>query len=80
MAVDQRGIDVVAQISGPDGKQILEFYSKREAGGPESVSLVAEAAGDYRLVVRPVQEGGPAGRYEIRIEELRPATENDREL
>ncbi|HKX30597.1 MAG TPA: tetratricopeptide repeat protein, partial [Blastocatellia bacterium] len=46
----------------------------------ESVSLVAEAAGDYRLVVRPVQEGGPAGRYEIRIEELRPATENDREL
>jgi CHAT domain-containing protein/tetratricopeptide (TPR) repeat protein len=41
---------------------------------------VAEAAGDYRLVVQPKDLGTDAGSYQIRIEELRGATENDRTL
>src|SRR5262245_58919092 len=75
--IEQQGIDVVAQISGPDGKQILEFDSERWLQGQEQASLVAEAAGDYRLTLRPKRKEAAAGRYEIRIEELRAATEND---
>jgi CHAT domain-containing protein/Tfp pilus assembly protein PilF len=75
--IEQQGIDVVAQISGPDGKQILEFNSERRLQGQEQASLVAEAAGDYRLTLRPERKEAAAGRYEIRIEELRAATEND---
>src|SRR5262245_33238478 len=75
--IEQHGIDVVAQLSGPDGKQILEFDYERRLQGQEQASLVAEAAGDYRLVVQPKQKGAAAGRYEIRIEEMRAATEND---
>jgi len=78
--VEQQGIDVVAQVSGPDGKQILEFDSEGGLQGREEVSLVAEVAGDYQLVVLPTQNRASAGSYEIRIEEMRAATENDRAL
>src|SRR5262249_50739089 len=78
--IEQNGIDVVAQITGPDGKQIMEFDSESRTRGEEVVSLVADAAADYRLAVRPNQKGIPAGSYEIRIEELRAATDTDRAL
>ncbi len=78
--VEQQGIDVVAQVSGPDGKQILEFDSESRPQGREEVSLVAEAAGSFLLIVRPKLDGAPAGSYEIRVEELRAATDTDRDL
>src|SRR6266508_1045602 len=80
VVVEQQGIDIVAQVSGPDGKQILEFDSESRSQGREEVSLVAEAAGAFQLIVRPKQDGAPAGSYEIRIEELRVATDTDRAL
>jgi CHAT domain-containing protein len=78
--IEQNGIDVVAHLSGPDGKQIMEFDSESRPRGREMVMHVAEAEGDYRLVVEPKLKEAPAGSYEIRIEELRAATENDRAL
>jgi CHAT domain-containing protein/Tfp pilus assembly protein PilF len=80
VVVEQQGIDVVAQVSGPDGKQILEFDSESRSQGREEVSLVAEVAGAFQLIVRPKLNGAPAGSYEIRIEELRVATDTDRAL
>src|SRR5215813_6716605 len=75
--VEQQGIDVVVDVSGPDGKQILEFDSESRPQGKEEVSLVAESAGSFLLTVRPRLNGAPAGSYEIRIEELRVATGAD---
>ncbi|MBO0719360.1 MAG: tetratricopeptide repeat protein [Blastocatellia bacterium] len=80
LVVEQQGIDVVVQVSGPDGKQILEFDSESRPEGPESVSLVAEVTGGFRLMVRPREKCAAAGKYEIRIEEVRPATDTDRAL
>jgi CHAT domain-containing protein len=45
--------------------------------GERFVSLVAETSGDYRLEIRPTDKGAKAGRYEVKIVELRPATEQD---
>src|SRR5262249_10830605 len=78
--IEQDGIDVVAVLLGTDGEQIMEFDAERRPRGLETVSQVAEAEGDYRLVVQPKQKAASAGAYEIRIEELRAATENDRAL
>src|SRR5262245_23614675 len=77
VVVEQQGIDVVAQVSGPDGKQILEFDSESRSRGRAEVSLVVELAGAFQLIVRPKQNGTPSGSYEIRIEELRVATDAD---
>src|SRR5262245_44876839 len=78
--IEQNGIDVVARLIGPDGKQIMEFDSERRLRGQETAPLVAEAEGDYQLVVQSRQKAAPTGAYEIRIEELRAATDNDRAL
>jgi CHAT domain-containing protein/Tfp pilus assembly protein PilF len=78
--IEQQGIDVVAQVSGPDGKQIFEFDSESRSQGREEVSLVAEAAGAFLLTLRPKLNIPPAGGYEVRIEESRVATDADRAL
>jgi CHAT domain-containing protein len=78
--IEQDGIDVMARLSGPDGKQIMEFDSESRLRGQEMVSQVAEVGGSYNLIVEPKLKEAPAGCYEIRIEKLRAATENDRAL
>jgi hypothetical protein len=80
LIVEQQGIDVVAQVTGSDGKQILEFDSESGPWGREEVSLVAEEAGSFMLTVRAKHNRTAAGNYEIRIEELRVATDTDRAL
>lgn len=80
LVVDQRGIDIVVRLLGPDGKQIAEFDSESRLHGQESVSLVAEEAGGYRLIAQPKQKGAPAGAYKIWIKDVRLATNDDRAL
>jgi CHAT domain-containing protein/Tfp pilus assembly protein PilF len=80
VVVEQRGIDLVVRLLGPDGKLITEFDSEIRNQGQETVSQVAEVAGSYQLNVQARQKGAPAGRYEIRVVELRAATEQDRVL
>jgi len=78
LVVDQRGIDVIVRVFSPGGKRLGEFDSPNGAEGPENVSVIAEAAGVYRIEVAPL--GGyenPSGRYEIKIVELRKATEQE---
>src|SRR5215470_13243957 len=80
LVVDQRGIDVVVNLFGPDGKAMMEFDSESRVQGQESVSVVAVTGGSYRLSVQPKMNRAAAGRYEIRIDELRVATDDDQAL
>jgi CHAT domain-containing protein/Tfp pilus assembly protein PilF len=75
--VEQQGIDVVAQVSGPGDEQIAEFDGEIRSRGQESAWFVAKAEGAYRLTVRPKRKNAPTAGYEIRIEELRDATGDD---
>jgi CHAT domain-containing protein/Tfp pilus assembly protein PilF len=77
VTVEQDGIDVVVVVAGPDGKRAMEFDYESMSRGQEPVSWVADMDGNYRLIVQPRHRGAPAGRYGIRIEELRAANEND---
>lgn len=78
VVVDQRGIDVVVSLFGPDGKKLIEVDSPNGTLGPEPVSWVAEVTGSYKLEVRSPEKGVAPGRYEAKIEELREATARDR--
>jgi CHAT domain-containing protein/Tfp pilus assembly protein PilF len=78
--VEQRGIDVTVKSFGMDGKLIAESDSENRLKGVERAELTAEAAGSYRFDVESKYKMLPAGRYEIRLEELRVATEKDRLL
>jgi CHAT domain-containing protein/Tfp pilus assembly protein PilF len=79
VVVDQRGIDVVAALYGSDGVKIVEVDSPNEVNGPESVSLLVEVSGNYRLEVRSPGKNASSGRYEVKIVELRAATPRDKD-
>jgi tetratricopeptide (TPR) repeat protein len=78
LIVEQRGIDVVVALTGPDGQKLVEVDSPNGMVGPEPVSFVAEAPGNYWIEVRSPQSSAVVGRYEMRITELRAATDVDR--
>jgi CHAT domain-containing protein/tetratricopeptide (TPR) repeat protein len=74
---DQRGIDVIVNVYGPDHRPLIEVDRPYGPEGAEKVHLVAETAGRYRLEVcrfKPVERG----TYLVRIEALRPAGPLDR--
>ncbi|HEX8772717.1 MAG TPA: CHAT domain-containing protein [Pyrinomonadaceae bacterium] len=79
LIVDQRGIDVVVSLFGPDGQQLAEVDSPNGAQGPEPVVVVVETSGNYRLEVRTLDKDAAAGKYEVKIGELRAATRQDRD-
>ena len=78
--VEQRDVDVVLILSGPNGKQLVTIDDDSTGKAEEKISQVANAAGDYRLDIESNQKTAPTGRYTLRLLELRPATDNDRML
>ena len=79
VVVEQKGIDVVLVLLGAEGKPVLEVDNNLSGTrGLELVSLMAEVSTTYHLNVRSLEKGASAGRYEIRIEDLRAATDTDR--
>jgi CHAT domain-containing protein/Tfp pilus assembly protein PilF len=78
VGVEQRGIDLEVVLSGPDGKKIVNVNSDHTIEGSESVLAIAEAAGAYLIEVRSVEKTAKTGRYEIKVEELRAATAEDK--
>ena len=46
--------------------------------GPEPVCYVAEASGSYRLEIRPLNQTATRGAYQLKVEELRAPTPQDR--
>jgi hypothetical protein len=78
LVVEQRGIDVIVKVSSPAGKSLGEFDTPNGAEGPEHVSFVAVAAGSYRVLVGPLDpKNTTTGKYEIRIFEVRKATDQE---
>ena len=76
--VEQKGVDVVVTLFGPDGKKLAEVDSPNGTQGPEPIQWVAAEAGTYRLGVRSLEKEVKAGRYEVMVVALRSATTEDR--
>src|SRR5262245_10683089 len=78
IVVRQQGIDVVVVLFAPDGKKISEADSEHSIEGSETVSAIAKAPGAYLIEARSAEKTAKAGRYEIKVEELRAATAEDK--
>ena len=79
ITVDQHEIDVIVRVFSPSGASLGEFDSPNGGEGPEHVSFVAITAGIYRVTVGPLVEKDTTttGRYEIKIVEVRRATDQE---
>jgi CHAT domain-containing protein len=78
VVVEQRGIDLSVALFDVKGQQLAEVDSTRETQKPETLLFVTTAAGHYRIDVFPAHQPAPAGRYEVKLEEQRPATLQDK--
>src|SRR5690348_1976844 len=77
--VEQKDIDVVTAVFGPDGKQLTDSDSPNDRWDSEPILWVASVAGEYRVDVRSPNSKAAAGRYEIKILALREATQTDKD-
>src|SRR5687768_6347730 len=73
LSLEQQGVDVLARVLAPDGRELFRVDSPRGGEGSEEVWVVAGSAGLYRVVVEPWP--GSEGKYEARSEERRVGKE-----
>jgi CHAT domain-containing protein/tetratricopeptide (TPR) repeat protein len=77
IAIEQQGIDLAATLIAPDGKPVSESDHAKGKQGSETLSLMAEAAGVYRVDISAPKNDAPPGRFTITLDELRAAKPND---
>jgi hypothetical protein len=77
LTVEQLHIDVVVRVFLPDGTLLREFDSPTGTEGVEFVEFVGDPSGNYRVDVLQLAGGDATGQYEIKVEELRAATEQE---
>ena len=77
LTVEQHGVDVVVSVFSPAGKKLGEYDTPNGTEGNENVSFVVTDSGAYRIDVTPLQSDAPTGRYEIKIGEIRHATDEE---
>ncbi len=65
------GADLVATVSGPDGKLLLQADRTNQMHGRERISLIAPITGSYIVTVRAAAPETPPARYELRLEAVR---------
>jgi CHAT domain-containing protein/tetratricopeptide (TPR) repeat protein len=74
-SVAQRQLDLTVTVFGPDGRQVGQYDSLWY--GPEPVCYVAEAAGNYRLEIRTVNQTATRGSYQLKLDTPHaPATQD----
>jgi len=79
VGVTQRGVNVGLKLFGPDQQQLSQVNNQNYIKDVETITLVAESSGRYRLEVLQLKHGSVKGEYIIKIEELRASRPEDRE-
>lgn len=70
--IDQRGVDIIVTLLGPDGRELLRADSPSAGSwGPEPLFFEVESGGRYLIQIRPRAPLAPLGRYVFDIEARR---------
>ena len=64
ISVEQRGVDVVVTLVGPDARKRTDANNTKGGQGAEALAIIADMAGDYRLDVRAAEQNAPRGGFE----------------
>jgi CHAT domain-containing protein/Tfp pilus assembly protein PilF len=78
VAVEQRGVDVVIQILDLQNTLVAEYDAESRSQGREFAVVTADTSGTYQIRIKPVYSRAAGGQYEIRLAEIRAATDDDR--
>ncbi len=75
--LEQNSLDLQVRVLDPANHEVIVIDSFGGIRGNKPVLIVAQASGKYQMEVRARRKDSPAGRYVIRVEEARPAAQED---
>ena len=75
LGITRSGAELATTLYAPDGQKLSQSTCREN--GPRPVSAIAEVSGTYRLEVRSLENDPAPGRYQVKVEEVRPATALD---
>ncbi len=78
--VEQRGIGVIVELLGPDGKRLMSVNSERGETGMEELMAVAAVTAVHQVRISNRSKTTPPGRYVVTFAELHEASETERAL
>jgi CHAT domain-containing protein/Tfp pilus assembly protein PilF len=73
--VTPSGTELGTTLYAPAGQRLSQSTCRQK--GPTAVSAIAEVSGTYRLEVHSLEKDPTQGRYQMRVEEIRPASALD---
>jgi tetratricopeptide (TPR) repeat protein len=76
--VEQNRIDLYATLHGSGDSQLMDIKGWDHYLGKMPIYWIAAETGSYRIRVYPTNKEATNGKYKIRIEELRAASDEDR--
>ena len=77
VVIEQIGVALIVTLKSPTRAAIVQTQSQSGAHGPLYISEIAQTAGDYVLEVKASETWALAGRYEIKLEIIRPPDASD---
>jgi len=77
LTVSAGDLNFVARLSAPSGGKLEEIVHRRY--GPLTLKLVAPEEGSYRLELSSLEPKTQPRKYELRVEQIRAATQHERE-
>ena len=75
LSLNKGDLNLSLTLYGPGGQKLLERITRRYE--TPTMSLIADAAGTYRLDVRSLEQAGAVGQFELRLEPADIATARD---
>ena len=73
--VRQQGVDIIVDLKTPAGKLLDSIDSPTGRSGDETIEIIAQESGLYRLSVRPFDKSEPIGSYRLEVRALRGTAE-----
>jgi CHAT domain-containing protein/tetratricopeptide (TPR) repeat protein len=77
--VEQQGVDIEVALFNPDGSPVAVTDSPNGRFGSEPILLTATTSGEHRVEIRSPDAKAEPGSYQIRIQTLREATDDDKQ-
>jgi CHAT domain-containing protein/Tfp pilus assembly protein PilF len=77
---DQRGVDIVLTLAGPDGAELLRVDSPNGEWGPEPLFFEVGKGGYYTIQARARKPSAGAGRYEFAMTGRRATPLDERQF
>jgi CHAT domain-containing protein/Tfp pilus assembly protein PilF len=78
--IEQKGVDVALAAYKSNGERFIETNSPTGVLGNDLLLVTATEAGEYKIAVEPSNPKADAGRYVIKLAEIRPTHAEDHQI